>query len=241
MLTQFWHYQPVFSLLEDSLETERNGNQNLNPCRLIPEYTTLTTRQQHVLQFHNSHLFNFPLKSSTKEQWDISTQRWYPNQILHQSHLFDCPLKSSTKEQRENSTQGWSPYRRHVLLQLDGGNPAWWRPWCRHRRARGRRGHRWPRGRRRSGPAGVRPQACWWFRRALSKIKLRSSPAAMVQPLLQNFINKYARIRWEPWFRGYCRRLMFKRWWVWIPAPITGWTFFTIICCKIVLFVFKRT
>ena len=26
--------------------------------------------------------------------------------------------------------------------------------------------------------------------------------------------------------------LMFRRSWVWIPAPFTGWTFFTFICCK---------
>ena len=36
----------------------------------------------------------------------------------------------------------------------------------------------------------------------------------------------------EPWSSGYGRRLMFRRLWVWIPAPYTGWTFFTYNCCK---------
>ena len=31
---------------------------------------------------------------------------------------------------------------------------------------------------------------------------------------------------------GYGRRLMFRRLWVPIPGPHTGWTFFTFICCK---------
>ena len=36
----------------------------------------------------------------------------------------------------------------------------------------------------------------------------------------------------EPWSIGYGRRLVFWRLWVQIPAPYTGWTFFTYICCK---------
>ena len=40
----------------------------------------------------------------------------------------------------------------------------------------------------------------------------------------------------EPWSSGYGRRLMFWRSWVQIPAPNTGWTFFTFICCKNVFF-----
>ena len=45
----------------------------------------------------------------------------------------------------------------------------------------------------------------------------------------------------EPWSSGYGRRLMFWRSWVRIPAPYTGWTFFTLICWKIVLmFAWKR-
>ena len=35
-----------------------------------------------------------------------------------------------------------------------------------------------------------------------------------------------------PWSSGYGRRLMFQWLWVWIPAPYSGWTFFTFICCK---------
>ena len=43
----------------------------------------------------------------------------------------------------------------------------------------------------------------------------------------------------EPWSSGY--GLMFWKFWVRIPVPYTGWTFFTLICCKIVLmFVLKR-
>ena len=38
---------------------------------------------------------------------------------------------------------------------------------------------------------------------------------------------------------GYGRRLMFRRLWVQILAPYTGWTFFTFICCKIELCVGK--
>ena len=35
----------------------------------------------------------------------------------------------------------------------------------------------------------------------------------------------------RPWSSGDGRRLVFKRWWVQMPAPNTGWTFFTLICC----------
>ena len=37
---------------------------------------------------------------------------------------------------------------------------------------------------------------------------------------------------WEPRSSGYGRRLVFQRSWVRIPAPYTGWIFFTFICCK---------
>ena len=36
----------------------------------------------------------------------------------------------------------------------------------------------------------------------------------------------------EPWSSGYERRLTFQRLRVLIAAPYTGWTFFTLICCK---------
>ena len=39
-------------------------------------------------------------------------------------------------------------------------------------------------------------------------------------------------IGWEPWSSGYGWQLMFKRSWVQIPVPNTGWTFFTLVCCK---------
>ena len=38
--------------------------------------------------------------------------------------------------------------------------------------------------------------------------------------------------RREPRSNSYGRRLMFPRLWVQIPAPYTGWTFFTFICYK---------
>ena len=39
---------------------------------------------------------------------------------------------------------------------------------------------------------------------------------------------------WESWSSGYGKRerFAFQRSWVRIPAPYTGWTFFTYICCK---------
>ena len=42
---------------------------------------------------------------------------------------------------------------------------------------------------------------------------------------------------WEPWSSGYERRLMYWRGSVRISASHSGWTFFTYICCKIVMFV----
>ena len=36
----------------------------------------------------------------------------------------------------------------------------------------------------------------------------------------------------KPWSSGYGKRLTFRRSWVRIPAPYTGWAFFTYICCK---------
>ena len=44
----------------------------------------------------------------------------------------------------------------------------------------------------------------------------------------------------EPWCSGYEWRLMFKRVWVWVPALYTGWTFFTLICCKNCIVCLKR-
>ena len=37
----------------------------------------------------------------------------------------------------------------------------------------------------------------------------------------------------KPWSSGYGRRLTFKRSWVRIPVPDTGWTFFTYIVVKL--------
>ena len=42
---------------------------------------------------------------------------------------------------------------------------------------------------------------------------------------------------WEPWSSGYEMRLMYWRGSVRISASHSGWTFFTYICCKIVMFV----
>ena len=47
----------------------------------------------------------------------------------------------------------------------------------------------------------------------------------------------------EPWSSGYGWRLKFKRPWVRIPAPYTGWTFghfLTLICCKNSIVCLKR-
>ena len=39
------------------------------------------------------------------------------------------------------------------------------------------------------------------------------------------------KVSWAgPWSSGYGMSLMFWRPWVWIPAPYTGWTFFTLFC-----------
>ena len=46
---------------------------------------------------------------------------------------------------------------------------------------------------------------------------------------------------WVPWPSVYGRRLVFKRSWVQIPAPDTGWTFFTYICCKNCTVCLKRS
>ena len=43
----------------------------------------------------------------------------------------------------------------------------------------------------------------------------------------------------EPWSSGYGKRLNFQRLWVLLPAPYTGWTFFT-YCCKNCNVCFKR-
>ena len=44
----------------------------------------------------------------------------------------------------------------------------------------------------------------------------------------------------EPWSSGYGWWLMFERSWVRIPAKYTGWTFFTLICCKNCIVCLKR-
>ena len=48
-------------------------------------------------------------------------------------------------------------------------------------------------------------------------------------------------VGWEPWSSGYERRLIFRRLWVQIPAPYTGWAFLNIhlFVLKIVMFVWK--
>ena len=45
----------------------------------------------------------------------------------------------------------------------------------------------------------------------------------------------------EPWSSGYGWRLTYKRSWVQILAPVTGWTFFALICCKICIVCLKRS
>ena len=62
-----------------------------------------------------------------------------------------------------------------------------------------------------------------------------------LQRYSSDLTSKNHSFRREPWSSGYGRRLTFWRPWVWISVPYTGWTFFTLIFCKIVLmFVWKR-
>ena len=56
-----------------------------------------------------------------------------------------------------------------------------------------------------------------------------------------NTHKRFVRLGREPWSSGYGRRLMYRRSWVRIPAPYTGWTFFTIICCKYYIVHLKRS
>ena len=53
--------------------------------------------------------------------------------------------------------------------------------------------------------------------------------------------NTFLTFGWEPWSSGHGRRLMFKRSWVWILAPYTGWTwhFSHWFADKTLLFVWK--
>ena len=52
-------------------------------------------------------------------------------------------------------------------------------------------------------------------------------------------LNKRSKELLQPskYLSGYGRRLTYKRSWVRIPVPDTGWTFFTYIVVKIVIFV----
>ena len=45
----------------------------------------------------------------------------------------------------------------------------------------------------------------------------------------------------ESWFSGYGWRLAFERSWIRIPVLYTGWTFFTLICCKKLYCLFEKT
>ena len=51
-------------------------------------------------------------------------------------------------------------------------------------------------------------------------------------PELVPFFNRSRMSGWELWSSGYGRRHIFWRLWVRIPAPYTGWTFFTYFCGK---------
>ena len=58
---------------------------------------------------------------------------------------------------------------------------------------------------------------------------------------LMLFLSKHKRFMLgrEPWSSGCGRRLILKRLRVWIPGPYIVWTFFTLMCCKFILFVWK--
>ena len=64
--------------------------------------------------------------------------------------------------------------------------------------------------------------------------------SAGLNPIENRFnVNLHGR---EPWSSGYGRRLTYRRSWVRIPVPYTGWTwyFFTLICCKNCIVCLKR-
>jgi len=66
--------------------------------------------------------------------------------------------------------------------------------------------------------------------------------SGLIHFILDPFVANIWKIGWEPWSRGYGRRLVFERLLFWIPALHTGWTwhFFTLICCKNCIVCLKR-
>ena len=63
-----------------------------------------------------------------------------------------------------------------------------------------------------------------WWSKMLGKRRQKTATATLQLTLIG-----HGR---EPWSSGYERRLTFQRLRVLIAAPYTGWTFFTLICCK---------
>ena len=54
-----------------------------------------------------------------------------------------------------------------------------------------------------------------------------------------SIIRKFHILGLEPRSNDYERRFILWSLWVQIPATYTGWTFFTFICCKVVMFVWR--
>ena len=67
-------------------------------------------------------------------------------------------------------------------------------------------------------------------------VKVKEQDPQKLKNIGKEVLPTYGR---EPWSSGCGTRPMSWRSWVRIPAPYTGWTFFTFICCKIVMFVWK--
>ena len=72
-----------------------------------------------------------------------------------------------------------------------------------------------------------------WLNRFKTTFCSNSNEQSTVNNSALYFISKHVASNGrEPWSSGYGWRLVFERSWVWIPAPYTEWTFFTLICCK---------
>ena len=75
----------------------------------------------------------------------------------------------------------------------------------------------------------MRRDSIAWKSDKLQFVELTLSKQGRIKEdcILQNGFRSKKVLAWrEPWSSGYGRRLMFRRWWVRIPSPYTGWTFF---------------
>ena len=84
---------------------------------------------------------------------------------------------------------------------------------------------------------------CLWNAKTMETVQEGQSPNLFdywADTSLPFFLLLKSSFRREPWSSGYGWRLRFKRSWVEIPAPYTGWTFYTLICCKNCFVCLKR-